>query len=617
MKFDLKSRGFALAVTLLFLSLLVVMVAALFSSVRDKLFLSQTQHDQTASLYLAEAAIHDAMAELENDPNWTAGFTDKQLPSVNGTYSLSFQTGVLPHTNTDSVNNFDRLHPDTHHGPGTLASGHTLLIATARVGRAERTVEALVDIGGGLPPLDVPILADGVISLKGTSTIEGIKSLSNNAPLNVGIHSNLVSSANDLIDLTDSTSGTSISGLISSSGSSPGAINLGPYVHSGGQATSEPAKPFPPIDILGQISAKSSAPGLPASVGGVTVLNANTSADYYHIGPLVIPGDLKLQGANLYVNGSLTVSGSIEGNGSVYVADKTTFQGSSKVLTASPDKVALYSHGSVELSGFDGTQFLNLMAASNPAIGANWPIFQTRFPQFLAGLADPAAHWGPYGDMDDLRKTISWGRTRGGPGPGEATAIQIAVALGAIGSGGSPHLPGMALPPTTTQGRMAERFVHLSELFYGEGDGGINESAALNLATSGIFGYASVDALLDHNLRGRRLELLASLGAFDINRPGEAFFQGLVYTHGYLHARAEVTVVGAVVTQIDPAASIPSETISRDPSDPTATVDTVNPGDVYLLDGSRILFVEDFFQPYSAGPAQQEKGAKIVLWMGR
>lgn len=340
-----KANGFALATTLIFLSLLAMMVLALLMVVRPKLFLSQTQADQTASLYLAELAIADAMTQLEASPDWTGGFLDKQIPGVRGSYTLSFNTGSGPFTDLDSINNYDSRHRDSYRGEGTLRRGQALLVATASVGKASRTVEALVEIGGGLPPLEVPILADGVIFLQGTSLVEGVRSLSDQTRVEAGVHSNTTASNPDLVNLSESTATTSIDGLISSSGANPGAINLGAYGpnHTAGTQTATPVKPFPPVDILSQISAKTAAPGLPGPIAGVTVLNASASPDFFHLGDLSINGDLRLNGASLYVNGKLDVNGSIEGHGSVYVADSTTFKGSSKVVSFSPDKVALYS----------------------------------------------------------------------------------------------------------------------------------------------------------------------------------------------------------------------------------------------------------------------------------
>lgn len=52
-----KPRGFALVTVLLFCSILMMMVLALFLSVRGELFVSQAYRNQTSALYLAETGL--------------------------------------------------------------------------------------------------------------------------------------------------------------------------------------------------------------------------------------------------------------------------------------------------------------------------------------------------------------------------------------------------------------------------------------------------------------------------------------------------------------------------------------------------------------------------------
>ncbi len=296
-----KRRGFALAITLLFLSLLIVMVGALFLAVRNKLYLSQNYRDQTAALYLAELAINDARSQLEADATWTAGFTNQSFPGVEGTYTLEFDTSTGPFNSMESINNWDGTHRDTYHGPGTLQPGHCLLVATATVGRSSRTVEALVKVGGGMPPMDVALVNDGRIVMRGQAVVEGVRSLLDPVRIPAGLHSNLVDPAPNLVDLSGLANTSEISGQITSSGTSGGAVNLGTYgaTHTGGSASNAAQKAYPDIDIISQVSSKSGSPSPSLTPLGTTVLSDAGGADYYHSGPLVLNGDLVLENVSL------------------------------------------------------------------------------------------------------------------------------------------------------------------------------------------------------------------------------------------------------------------------------------------------------------------------------
>jgi hypothetical protein len=599
-RFFVGRRAFALVTTLLFISLLLVMLGALIIVTRDKLFLSRTYNDQTAALYLAELAIQDARTELEADPTWTAGYTNKVFPGTKGSYSLKFHVGSAPFTAADSVNNFDGLQGETYHGPETLRSGHCLLISTATVGRATRTVEALVDIGGGLPPLDVPLLNDGKIVLRGDATIEGVKSLRDNSPVVAGIHSNLSTGGTALVDLTGSTAGTSVTGLISSSGTSPSAVDLGAYgaSHTGGSAANAAPKVFPNVDIIGQVSAKSSSPAPVVTPVGVTVLTRGTGADFFHNGPLSLNGDLKLEGVNLYVDGPLTVNGSVEGHGSIFVTGKSSFYGTTSVTTAIPDKIALYSHGSVEIKGFDGTAYLDAIAAADPQFQTRLNNFRFHLAQLSTLLNDPNATWGQNGDLDNERIALARGKASGvlAYGPNSNLARDLAYLI-------------KQESPTRARDALSKKFSYITEILTGVLRNSPEATQSLDLAESDRMGNYSFDNIIDFEKRHLAQDLHGLISALNFDQPGEAFFQGLVYTHGYIHASEEVTIVGAMAAMQSPSGpAVPSEVVGGD---------TLNPGDVYLLDGSRLLFVEDFFKSKQAFAGPGGEGSRMVLWMGR
>lgn len=593
-------RGFALATTLLFVSLLVLMVGALFLAVRNKLFLSRTYNDQTAALYLAELAVHDARTELEADPSWTAGFTDKSFPGVRGTYSVTFNTSGAPFSPLESVNNADGAQEETYHGPGTLRGGHCLIVATARVGRASRTLEALVEVSGGLPPLDVPLLNDGKIVLRGEAVIEGVRSLYDRTPVPAGIHSNLVNGDPANVDLTTATNTSNITGMISSSGSNGAAVQLGAYgaTHSGGSAANAAQKSYPDVDIVSRVSGKTGAPTPTFAATGTTTLSADISHEYYYFGPVNLNGDLKLENVNLYVDGPLTVNGALEGQGSIYVTGKSSFLGTTSVSAALPDKIALFSHGSVEIRGFDGTAFLNAIGSADPNFQVRLDNYRFHMGQFLTKIADPNQTWGQDSELDEHREAIARGKysTPMAYGNNSNLARDLSYLLS-------------QQPPSSAQQPLVEKFDNITNLFSGINDSSEDAIETLDRAEGGQLANYSIDVLLDLEVRSQAPAMEGLVGSINFDRPGEAFFQGLVYTHGYFHASEEVTIIGAVAAL----------TSTTGPPVPTETVgtDTLNPGDVYLLDGSRLLFVEDFFNPPVIHPGPGGEGSALVLWMGR
>jgi hypothetical protein len=627
-----RRRGFALVITLLFLSLLVVMVSALFLTVRGKMFQSQTYHDQVAALYLAELALADAMVELEADPRWTAGFSGKTSPGSPGRYSLSFNTRDTGFGPNDSINNVAGKSPHSHRGEGTVPRGHCLLIVTAEVGNSFRTLEALVQLGGGfLEELDKPLSIDGKALLRGYVTIEGVKSLSDPQPVPAGIHSNLDTAAPDLV-VVDSVAPL-ITGQVSSSSSDPSAINLGGYVPVGGTTTAAPKIPVENIPIIAIVNSHlggtpvpwPASPGPPPGytvlppILGTVQLTHQAGPDYSHSGNLSITGDLVLSGASLYVSGDLNVNGSISGDGAVWVAGETSLFGTARVTSSTPDRVALYSHGGVTLRGFDGSQALQTYAAAVPSIATSWHTVRTGLADYPAELSQVAGveDLGPESPLFDAPVNTPPpypSRVDLGSGFGGALSPQKGAAGNLSTSSALRHFsgsPGQALllsqAPSSARDFLARRFFDLYSYNYGMADGTADELVAKAEAQAGRLGFGGVDAINDNYLIDR-VPLIASMVAgTDFDHPGQAVFQGQVYTHGYFVATNEVAVIGAVVTCLDPA----------NPTSPTVVGGrTVQAGDVLLEGGSRLLYVEEFFKPRRVAAAG-DRGAQVVWWDAR
>jgi hypothetical protein len=624
-------NGFALVITLLFLSLLVVMISALFLTVREKMFQSQTYHDQVAALYLAELGLADAMAQLEADPEWTRGFSAKTIPGIPGQYSLSFNTSGAGLTRNDSVNNLSGDFPDSHRGKATVPRGHCLLIVTAELGKSSRTVEALVQLGGGLlEQLDRPLYIDGKALLKGYVTIEGVKSLTHPDPIPAGIHSNLNTAASDLV-VIDSAA-PSITGKVSSSSIDPAAINLGGYVPGGGVelgAAQRTLENIPIVSIvrshLGGIPVPLPAPSgarpgyavAPPFLGAVR-LKHEDGPEFSHSGDLLLTGDLVLSGASLYVDGDLTVNGSITGDGAVWVAGETRLYGTSAVTSSTPDKVALFSHGGVTLQGFDGSKAMQDYASARPAIAQSWATVKAALSDYpgeiamardVTDLGDESPIFdAPINTPPPYPSRVDLGSGQGGKMDHEKGAA------GNLSTSSSRHFsgaPGQALlltslAPSSSRDFLARRFFELYGYNFGTADGP-EELVAKAEAQAGRLGFGGVDAINDHYLIDRIPLITAMVEGTDFDHPGQAAFQGLVYTHGYFVASNEVAIIGGVVAVVDPGAPSSSTVVNGR---------TVNPGDVLLQDGCRLLYVEDFFQSRQAN-LPGDRGAELVWWNAR
>ena len=580
---------------LLLMSLLTIMVVALFQSVRNEFYLTSNHRDQVQALYLAEAGLVDSLTQLELDPAWTDGFQEKQLPGMPGSYSVEFNTSGSGFTNRESVNNSDGTQPDNYRGADQIPAGYCSVIVVARVGTAQRVLEGLIQVGGGLYPTDFPLLSSGRIRWGGQVGIDGIKSLTDSQPIQGDVHSNYGGTDPDLIIFNGTPGDIQITGKVSSVGTNPSAINLNGYTPGDGVENGAASKPIQNVNILARISQKSSAPAPSINTNGTSTLN---SGDLYHSGDLVINGDLELNGAKLYVNGKLTVNGSITGDGSIYVAGATSFHGDARVTATSPDKIALYSEGSVSLSGFDGSAYMESLASSDPSVGTLWNQLQRSMGDLEARLANPDRYTlGDDGRVDAIIQEI------GGVPSGSAPAPRAGRQADAAGK---LHRILDSQPDSTAKRALQSKFQYLHELFFSYADFSPEEYAATSAFLADRLVKGSFDVYTDWSLSSYTPFMLNVTRSIDYHSLGTSYFQGLVYTHGAIHADSEVNILGAVVAH---------DTGSQGP----VTIDgqDLEPGDVFLDQGTQVTYVEDFFHPRNPSGGSGGAGAQIKLWMNR
>ncbi len=584
-------------------ALLVMMVVALFQVSRDELSTTRHHHDRVAALYLAEAGLMDAMQELQQDPAWEAGFLQRTIPGVEGYYECQFNTtGTGPFLPSESVNNSDGSKPDNHAGNEMVPDGCVALVITAHVRSATRTVEALVETGKVSYPARYPLLTDGRIELRGNVLIDGKHSLDTNERVQGDVHSNLNSGDSDLV--TWDGSGTiQITGEVTSSGPSSSAIDLAGYTPEGGPPETDVAqKSYPDVKILDRIAAASGEPA-PTINSGTTVISG---APRQHFdGDLEIQGDLVLDGTELYVSGALKVNGTIRGEGSVYVGGDTEFKGDTQITTVSPNNVALFSHGNVQLEGFDGTSFMNSLAG-HPEIAESWQQIDDDIQIILdeVNAPDASQRLGYESRMDQAKQGVG-GLEINFPGGGGAGSTIHGNRIAAKGTVLKQQLA--ALPPSSAKDFMQDRFRQIEEALFNVSNN--SDAVILGRVLVGDFEPGAVDAINDRwgtLTAQQKEELLPRLREY-LNRLnpkhiGASYFSGLVFTHGAVLATNEVTVIGAIVAKGEDSDVEPLEFEGEE----------LHPGDIVLTNNSQATYVEEFFY---GGSGQGGKG--ILLWMAR
>ncbi len=595
------------------------MVAALLSAVYGGSFSTSLHREQVSALYVGEAGVAHAMALLETNQAWTDGFDEEPTLTGVGTYTVTFNT--TPSTSTvgsnESVNNLAGAGAvNGPRGPNTVPAGSVDLVVIARVGRAERRIEVLIQ-GGGLPATDVAGLASGRVKFKGDVKVAGVTSVTDPSPAGGGIHSNLATTDPDIIEWLDSASHTAIfQGTVSTRASQ--GINLTGATLNGSPPTEYDSarRPVPAVDVVAQVDAKAGATPVTIPTLGSFVLGTGAPEDFYHNGNVSLQGDLDLNGATLYVNGDLDVNGSIKGDGAIYVKGETRFRGNAEVTTPREDKTAIYSKGSIELLGFDGTEFMDAYAAANPGdVGVWWTDAQVALEAMQVTMSShtPAELVTPghpaRDDLDEQRRVLGQASSyRPWEGRSTDTFFRMADRLS-----NDPNVSG------ETVDFLVERF-HSLDAFYdakmrasadpadnSNYTGSQDASVVINDWLSGTRSRVGwFDAAIDGDgssiFQEAIKEFIVLTNQVSYDRIGTSHFRGLLYTNGFVYADNEVNILGAIMA-ID------------DGSQPEKVLDgvTVKPGDLFLNNGTSLTYVEEFFD-HGAATAS---GISLRTWLGR
>lgn len=581
------TRGIALITVLLLTSVLSMMLFTLLFVSRQGSMTSRQYQERTLALYVAESGLAAAQSALREDNGWLEGFDQEPMERVRGSYTITFVEGTPDPW--ESVNNLQaNVAADSHHGPATVPPRSALLVCIARVGTTQSRVEVLLR-GSNAPLAQRALLASGKVEMHGNVFINGVKTLAGLEELEAGVHSN---SPTETVTWQGSSGEQAVvTGNVTIVNPAPDAVAFSGNHSVGDFLTDQPQVHPPFVDVVGQVEAHRGS--------SVTLSGTNptlSSGEHYHNGFLEVQGDLVLNGADLYVEGDLRVNGSITGEGSVYVTGNTRFFGDAHVTSLEDNKVALYSHGHVHLSGFNGTEFMNNLLASDPEQSRRWQeiqaVVETANEQILSRAdmdstqLSSGDEFGLFQDAVGLKLTPFTAGLRDAT-PAEREAWRNSFAA----SEGYPALEGEGLVlnklidyvenlPASGDAYdfMRERLGYVKDT-YGQADQELYPGRGGN----SMFNLALDQGATNPEYWTQMLNRARIMG---YNRIGSAYFFGMVYTNGSFYADNEVSVIGSLVVHDDG---------SQDPYTPETTDNQVAAGNVYLNAGTSITFVEELF----------------------
>lgn len=104
MKTKLRENASTLVMSVFVIAMLSTLVMGILQMNVSEIQLMQSRVSAAQALAVAEAGLNAAMAQIRNDPNWTAGFEDEEVaPEVKfggGRYSVTVNGNILSITAT-------------------------------------------------------------------------------------------------------------------------------------------------------------------------------------------------------------------------------------------------------------------------------------------------------------------------------------------------------------------------------------------------------------------------------------------------------------------------------------------------------------------------------------
>lgn len=321
--------GGALASTLIVVLFLTVFGLTLANLSVFDLTTSSRNNQKEIAFNAAETGLETVIGELTLDPtigNSTETF-QQTLPD-GSRYTVTFDSAAsLPH----SVNNLDNLSGRPGYGGRTVPPLHALLFAR---GVSPRGEESIIECLIRLEALPYAVAATGKVSLN-TAIINGKRRATDSgAPTLTGsVYSGAPGpGSTQLLGLTQvSGDARSVGGINNFLGNVAGKTE--PY-HS--------AESLPDLQITD--FRNDTTPGVALLPGGLTISLALSGQVYFN-SDTTLTGVTLLNDVTVFVNGDLTVLGSVIGNGTFFVNGETTFL--TAITMAGTNRVTLFSQGDI------------------------------------------------------------------------------------------------------------------------------------------------------------------------------------------------------------------------------------------------------------------------------
>lgn len=519
----MRKRGSALVAVLIMGLVLFTLLKALIILSHGNAFRAMTYQNRVLAGYALEAGVADAMTQLKSTPGWTAGFSDKPLRNGHGTYTVEFAPASATPGPTDSVNNLTGVGVvDGPRGAATVLPGTAEIVVIAQVNGVRR--QALVVVAGSSgSTLSNDMIAAHNILMRGNVKVDGIADLETGAAVDAGLHSQVGGGASNTVVWAPilGTEILEVAGTVSSVSTNPAAVDLASGAPAGGIQLGAAMQAAPNIDIAARIDGATGT--APTVAGGGTL----TSGNWKISGDLNVVGDLVLEpGSKLYVDGNLNVLGSISGTGEIYVKGNTKLEGDIRLTSA--DGVGLFSKGSVELSGFNTAAYMSNVLASDP--GA-----QSVADAAMASLAEVQCLF----DTNNTSQLLE----------GNAEHDLLHDELDRLtGSAGGEDLLGQMIdkfqsePPGPSRDAVIAKLQDLKRM--------ASEETGNDPVPDWYSGANQEPGVIENAMHqgdpALLREVLTCFTQSSTEDLGNTFFQGTVYTDGYLYASNSVTVVGAV-----------------------------------------------------------------------
>lgn len=578
-------RAFALAFTLSLTLVVIVAMTALLATAGRSLFTASQYHQRAIAQLAAEAGLARAQAALEANTGFE-GELKEELPHSGGRFAVDITKGAP--VSGQSVNNLQSA-SSRDLAEGVLPAHAALIVSRGSCRGYEVTLKAYVRRAD--ESFSLSLLASDRIDLRNRTSIRGVQSLTSSNPIPAGVHSNRTEPGVAIFWRGPNAGDTlTATGNLSTSAPDDGSISLIPAASAtvNDTLTDQPRRPQLDTDIKEIVSLHTSSPGPVFPPTGLVTL---PSGDHYYGGDQEIHGDLVLRdGAKIYVDGDLTVNGTISGRGTVVVTGFTALKGDSHLSTADGDYIALMSREGVALTGFDGTAFMDALASSDAAIAQNWSRVKTGFAGMQARVA--MGHGGWVGDGND-------------------THFDNARYLLARPNQ-SAHGLEQVMPSGPTGKFLADKFYEM-RLFYHNAwhdiddqgiYSGLDRDGKLEVAEQVTESYLQGDLRPDQggiadavssqeysyaDLPPRVQEAVGrvatAIQSENLDKLGTAWFKGFVYSNGPIYVANEMTVVGCLESQGLPG--VPSRTFG------TVSMDA---GDIYLAPRSDLIYVGDLMK---------------------